>query len=175
MIFIGEVIKMKKIKKILKHKLPPRHRAKKHLKGTIVVLIMAMIFYLSAQVASNSTEMTEGVIDIFLNIFGIEQRELFRDVIFMPLRKSAHFLIYFLLGAASFSFVKDECKTGYKNSVIISLIFCALFAISDEIHQYYVPGRSCEVRDMLIDTTGALSGILTYYFLRTRRKDAKKY
>ena len=35
-----------------------------------------------------------------------------------------------------------------------------LYAISDEIHQYFVPGRSAEIRDVLIDVLGANIGIL---------------
>ncbi len=42
----------------------------------------------------------------------------------------------------------------------ISLLISMLYACTDEFHQHFVPGRSCEVRDALIDTAGALIGIL---------------
>ena len=34
------------------------------------------------------------------------------------------------------------------------------YAITDEFHQYFIPGRSAEIRDVLIDSSGALTGIL---------------
>ena len=43
---------------------------------------------------------------------------------------------------------------------IISALFCLVYAISDEIHKLFVPGRSGEIRDVLIDFTGVLIGIL---------------
>ena len=42
----------------------------------------------------------------------------------------------------------------------------ALYAVSDEIHQIFVPGRSCELRDILIDSAGVLVGILAFQLLR---------
>ena len=48
-----------------------------------------------------------------------------------------------------------------------------LYAVSDEIHQIFVPGRSGEPRDVLIDTSGVLIGICLVRFhfsLRERRK-----
>ena len=38
--------------------------------------------------------------------------------------------------------------------------FCFLYACSDEIHQYFVPGRACMFRDILLDTAGGTVGIL---------------
>ena len=37
-----------------------------------------------------------------------------------------------------------------------------LYALSDEVHQIYVPGRSCELRDVFIDTSGSIIGIIIY-------------
>ena len=34
------------------------------------------------------------------------------------------------------------------------------YAATDEFHQWFVPGRSCEVRDVCVDGTGALIGCL---------------
>jgi hypothetical protein len=42
----------------------------------------------------------------------------------------------------------------------IALIFTVLYAISDEIHQRYVPGRHGQVADVLFDTGGALAMLL---------------
>ncbi|GAA4069041.1 hypothetical protein GCM10022410_13710 [Amphibacillus indicireducens] len=42
------------------------------------------------------------------------------------------------------------------------MAICVLFAISDEVHQLFVPGRAGQVMDVVIDTTGAIAGISGY-------------
>jgi len=42
----------------------------------------------------------------------------------------------------------------------ISWFFAIVYAITDEIHQYYVPGRSSQFSDVCLDATGAMIGIL---------------
>lgn len=44
----------------------------------------------------------------------------------------------------------------------IALIICMLYAISDELHQLFIPGRSAEIRDVFIDSFGATVGIFIY-------------
>ena len=43
---------------------------------------------------------------------------------------------------------------------IISLGVGILYAISDEIHQSFVPGRGASIRDVCIDTSGVIMGII---------------
>lgn len=48
-----------------------------------------------------------------------------------------------------------------KNKIIIgTLIISALFGASDEFHQYFVPGRNCDIFDFLADITGASISLL---------------
>lgn len=42
---------------------------------------------------------------------------------------------------------------------LIPLLIGFLYAVSDEIHQHFVPGRAMQARDVLIDTAGVLLGI----------------
>lgn len=42
-------------------------------------------------------------------------------------------------------------------------VFCALYACSDELHQYFVPGRSCRFFDVCVDSTGAFFGALLFW------------
>ncbi|MGV8147186.1 MAG: VanZ family protein [Alkaliphilus sp.] len=48
----------------------------------------------------------------------------------------------------------------------LTLLVCVLYAISDETHQIFVPGRSAQVSDILIDSVGAAVGILIYLGMR---------
>lgn len=90
-----------------------------------------------------------------------------------PVRKIAHFAEYMILGvlsAASWFFYREE-----KNRKPISFAawgFCILFAVLDELHQAFVPGRTSSVRDVLLDSIGALCGaVLTVCIVkRIRRK-----
>ena len=59
--------------------------------------------------------------------------------------------------------IKDFKKTG-----ILSFLFSIIYASSDEFHQTFVPGRDGNIVDVLIDSSGALVGILVssiVYFL----------
>ena len=49
---------------------------------------------------------------------------------------------------------------------ILAVLISACYAATDEFHQLFVPGRSGEVRDVLVDTAGAVIGILFLSLLR---------
>ena len=46
--------------------------------------------------------------------------------------------------------------------LIVSLIICYLYAVSDEVHQIFIPGRTAKVLDTFIDGAGSLVGITIY-------------
>ncbi len=54
-------------------------------------------------------------------------------------------------------------KSEYTKISIITVIICFLYAISDELHQYFVPGRACRLLDIFIDTSGGAFFCLIYY------------
>ena len=66
-------------------------------------------------------------------------------------RKLAHFSLFFVLGFTIYLITKD-----YKRTFMIT----SLYAIGDEVHQYFVPGRSCELRDVVIDVGGCITVLI---------------
>ena len=60
-----------------------------------------------------------------------------------------------------------------KLTIWISWLTGTLYALSDEFHQRFVPGRSCSLRDVLIDSAGCLSGILITVILKSRKQSKK--
>lgn len=108
------------------------------------------IFWLSSKDGSQSQNMSDSVRGILMKLFG----PLLNSFI---VRKFAHFFEYavlgFLIGCALF-------LSRRRFSPITAVICSALYSISDEIHQYFVPGRACRIFDVGVDTLGALTGTL---------------
>ena len=71
-------------------------------------------------------------------------------------RKLAHFSIFAVLGLLGFAAFSVDLPP--RRAFPAALILGAVRAILDEVHQSFVPGRSCEVRDMCIDFAGVLLG-----------------
>lgn len=70
--------------------------------------------------------------------------------------KIIHAFVYFILAILLyFSFYKSGLR---KYLLPISLIFAVTYGISDELHQYYVPGRIASIGDVIADSIGALIG-----------------
>ena len=53
-----------------------------------------------------------------------------------------------------------------KTKSIYLLSFSLLYAVVDEIHQYFVPSRYFDVFDILLDSIGVVGGFLSYFLLR---------
>lgn len=108
------------------------------------------IFWLSSKDGNQSQNMSDSVRGILMKLFG----PLLNSFI---VRKFAHFFEYavlgFLIGCALF-------LSRRRFSPITAVICSALYSISDEIHQYFVPGRACRIFDVGVDTLGALTGTL---------------
>lgn len=136
-----------------------------------VVLWMALIFTFSMENAVESSEssgkfirsLLETFDDGFLSLSYTDQHTKIESLSHF-VRKSAHFCIFGMLGILVTSAVSTY-GLSFRRTALFSLGICALYAVSDEIHQYFVPGRACMVKDMLIDTCGASCGIAAVFFL----------
>ena len=68
-------------------------------------------------------------------------------------------MIYFAL-SINVMLVLFTFKIKMVMRALISLIFCFIYACTDEFHQIFVSGRSPQMFDVMIDTSGALFGIM---------------
>ena len=129
----------------------------------LVISWMALIFYLSAQHAERSADLsggiTEWVNEVIENVAPAAEFQI--DEISFFVRKNAHFFAYMLLSILTLNAVRRSGGRGLV-SMVVALVISVLYAISDEVHQLFVPGRSGQVSDVLLDSAGALVGILLY-------------
>lgn len=116
----------------------------------LVIACMGVIFWLSSRTATDSSEMSSSLIDRILTIFGIKFSSFF-------IRKTAHFLEFTGLAVLTFN---AYYATFRRAATPVSFIITVLYAVSDEVHQIFVEGRACQLRDVLIDSGGALLGII---------------
>jgi VanZ family protein len=126
-----------------------------------VVFWMATIFKLSAQPGEQSNLLSTKVTMAIVSL-----AKLFRpDVNVLTLnhfiRKCAHFLAYLVLGIIGLFAMRRIGFRG-KKAVGLTLLLCISYAITDELHQGFVPGRTPKLMDVLIDSSGASLGIGIY-------------
>lgn len=104
----------------------------------------------------------------------VEQFQLKNPSIFI--RKNAH-AIEFLILAILFAAVLRSFGMSIRKSIIYVLFFVLFFAVTDEFHQIFVPGRNSNVFDIVIDFIGGLIGlgvfILYYTVISCLRKKVK--
>jgi VanZ family protein len=148
-----------------------------------MIAVCAVIFWFSSNAAEDSSKQSSAVVDIVkkdmfpeLNELDTERdTQIVEDVISHIVRKTAHFSIYTLLGICAFGgywFLKKKHMRFFA-----AWGTATLYEVSDEIHQYFVPGRSCELRDVCSDSTGAALGAgicLAAVLLAAYRKSVKR-
>ena len=127
----------------------------------MVLSVMFLIFSFSNQPSVESSDVSGSITHVVFDILNLDKLLAFDDF-HSFVRKLAHFVIYGVLGIVVFNalFVSKEKKKGI---LIMTVIIVFLYACSDEFHQLFIPGRSGEIRDIIIDTVGGSLGALTYY------------
>ena len=140
----------------------------------LTLLWMGMIFWFSAQNADDSGDMSGSLLKMLLSIVvphwkarSVAEQLAIMEKLHTLFRKCGHFSEYTILGIllrATFrripKFISDSRQAIPKRSIILPALCALLYACSDEFHQRFVPGRSCELRDVCIDFGGACLGIL---------------
>ena len=146
----------------------------KVVKICFLVLWMALIFSFSNQKDVDSSKISDSFIDrtvvkiykIFNeNITKEKENEIIEKYTY-PIRKFAHYTLYFILGILSFLVVKDYSIN--KKLIIYSLLICFLYACSGEFHQLFIIGRSARVLDVIIDTFGSFCSISIFYIFNKK-------
>ena len=100
-------------------------------------------------------------VDGFENMTAEQQQAAVYDMDFL-VKTSAHFLEYTMLGLILMLTARTFLTSHQKTAALLT---GAVYAALDEFHQYFVPGRACQVRDVLIDYSGIVTGILTALLL----------
>ncbi|MFW0862536.1 MAG: VanZ family protein [Candidatus Komeilibacteria bacterium] len=86
------------------------------------------------------------------------------DILF---KKSAHIFVYAVLGLLLVKLLlgykkwsKEDNQFVFAGLLLLAFFLGILYAISDEIHQSFIPGRNASVVDIGIDTVGLFFGVV---------------
>lgn len=145
----------------------------------LTVVWLFAIYGFSGEDSGTSDETSGAVTEAILNVtvkdfsdLPQEEKNEMIDKYNHPVRKLAHFSEYIVLGfLTSLIFLCFDFKS--IRLIVFPLTLSALCAAADEIHQIFVPGRSCQFTDVLIDSSGALLGILIIFFISILFKKKK--
>ena len=143
------------------------------LTAVLLLAVMVLIFNFSAEDARASDATSGQIARIVIRLTVPEystypesrQEEIYFQVQTV-VRKLAHFCEYAVLGLVCRFFLEswaaDALEKCGKRKVLpmLAVIFSALYAATDEAHQLLVDGRSGQLRDVLIDSSGALLGTI---------------
>ena len=136
----------------------------------ITIAMMVFIFVQSALPGHLSGAESGFFVNLLRELTGLDQQSLS-----LLIRKAAHFTEYMILGILLFINVTDLQKNKGKNlsawaSWASAWAAGTTYAVTDEIHQFFVPDRACSATDMLIDSAGVATGAAIALLLSRLKK-----
>ena len=131
------------------------------------VLWAALIFFFSSDTFAG--ENTGRLLGPLLRYFLPHLSDAAIDWINLALRKLGHFSEYFVLAVLLGHALREEPA---RRRAAIVLALTTLYAVSDELHQMFVPSRTASLGDIAIDIVGGVCGILWAH--RRRHKSTKR-
>lgn len=143
-------------------------RTHKFFLPTLLIFQMLFIFTMSSFGHTSSDAQSNLFVDFIAQNFphvrhGLENNLISLSTLIFLVRKTAHFTEYAILGSLFFINLRNTPKDLIKRPLVMSILFSLLYACTDELHQIFVPGRSAQFRDILIDTLGASFGATITY------------
>ncbi len=140
------------------------------LKLILIILWMFVIFHFSAQAGDESASISNRVVikiaeTIHHHTLSNTEKEVFIEKFSLVVRKTAHLVEFLILAILIYLFL-IELYPKDKYLFILVVLLTVFYALTDEIHQLFVPGRYGSIIDVLIDSMGALFGTLMCFNYR---------
>jgi VanZ family protein len=118
------------------------------------------------------------IVSLILTILAATEIFFFSEIVSAPGKKGIipfsiiyHFVIFFLFSFFLCMTIKGNRKIKVKD-ILIVLLVSLIYAISDEIHQSFIPGRDASIKDILTDLTGSITSMIIVH-LYSRKKHKK--
>ncbi len=137
---------------------------KKYIAYVLWLFWLFIIFYLSNQPGNisggESSHLIYNTLHFIYTCLNLDTSHLNEIILIIhnPLRECMHSLEYLILGVLTINLlIQTQVK---ENKMIITILFCFIYAATDEIHQLFILGRTFEYFDILMDMVGTLIGTL---------------
>ena len=175
------------------------HEEKKYIRALLLIAsillwiaLMAVVIWFSSKPAPESSKQSVSVgkwicsiVTPGFNSMPSDKQLEYAMLIEKFVRKTAHFIEFMVLGFFTINAIRfilsalsvtrlSLLELNNRLIIIISLIWCIIFATSDEIHQLFVPGRYGSPVDVLLDSVGSLCGIMLYFLIFRINKKAER-
>lgn len=140
----------------------------KIIKMILIIAWMGVVFGFSNQGGTKSSSTSRKVTVAVVQSVSdktIEENESLIEKTEKVIRKLAHYTIYTVGGFLIMNYAYTT-NLKLKEKVLYSIAFGAGYAVTDELHQFFMPGRSARVFDVGIDTLGVITGIAIYVVIR---------
>jgi VanZ family protein len=129
----------------------------------LIIIWMGSVFVFSSQSAidssSSSEKTTKFIMQFYPGVKTMEEKQEIEMRMNSVVRKMAHYSIYTLGGVLIACFI-NTYDFSDKKKILYGQIVGTFYAMTDEIHQYFVEGRSSEIRDVFLDSLGIATGII---------------
>lgn len=147
---------------------------KRQIISWVFVVVWALFIFLMSARTGSSLDSGAGIIGMIKRVLNdIQVALLGPDVDVVS--SLAHFCEYAVFGVLLVRALNmnTRWKVSWKGALVLAVVIASAYGVSDEFHQYFVPGRFCDPFDWLVDTAGALLGALLYMFIQCRKKRTK--
>jgi VanZ family protein len=122
-----------------------------------------MIFMFSLSTDHFSSAHTAPFTTILLLKFIPGLRALGVETIDLLVRKVAHLSEYFIFAILLTRALNNRSSLSTKRQIIWGIVLGVMYAVSDEVHQSFVPSRSASAVDVVIDTIAFVCGTFSFY------------
>lgn len=126
-----------------------------------IVLWMGLIFSLST--ATFSSAQTEPLITSLYSHVMPWFAALSIETADLLIRKLAHLSEYFIFGFLVSHVLQKRSALMSVRQISLAIPLGIIYAISDELHQSFVPSRTPSAMDVLLDTIGFICGTVFFY------------
>lgn len=144
---------------------------KKILYLALVLIWMLMVFMFSNQNGEKSQGTSRKISVIVAKIFthnqeiNEDEKEARIEKVDYAIRKIAHYSIYTLGGMLIYNYIRTFNIKKTK-VILISILVGIIYATTDELHQYFMDGRSAQITDVVIDSLGIFTGVIIMYKIK---------
>lgn len=133
----------------------------------LILIWMSLVFYFSHQPADDSTDTSSRVTEVIVKIvscvqdLSIDEKNKMVEILNPIIRKIAHYSIYTLGGFLVVNYI-NTYTLAERKKILYSIICGFIYACTDELHQFFIDGRSAQITDVLLDTLGVATGICLF-------------